>query len=207
LLILLEVRYHLRNINPGSGGGNDGRHCLFGRVPSTCRAVRPVSNAEFRTTAATSGECVTCHGREGRLKFICRRDAFDAGKAMRSEDFCGTFAGRNGSQGAGDHAAMRDRRTGRLSILCKHMAASGCPSKGNGTVLSHALAISQIVCSPVRHKRFRTYTQERSQSKYARGEGLARQPLRQSTGSGLQLTLLLRCSTWTALMPVTRHHS
>jgi hypothetical protein len=77
----------------------------------------------------------------------------------------------------------------------------------NGTVLSHALAISQIVCSPVRHKRFRTYTQERSQSKYARGEGLARQPLRQSTGSGLQLTLLLRCSTWTALMPVTRHHS
>jgi hypothetical protein len=47
--------------------------------PSTCRAVLPVSNLECRITVATPGECETCHGREGKVKFICRRDAFDAG--------------------------------------------------------------------------------------------------------------------------------
>jgi hypothetical protein len=52
---------------------------FFGCAPSTCRAVQPVSNVEFRITAATPGECETYHGREGKLKFICRRDAFDAG--------------------------------------------------------------------------------------------------------------------------------
>ena len=35
-------------------------------------------------------------------------------QGMRSEDFCGRFASRSGSQGAGDHAAVRDRRPGRL---------------------------------------------------------------------------------------------
>ena len=52
---------------------------FFGGAPSTCRAVQSVSNFECRITAATPGECETCHGREGKLKFICRRDAFDAG--------------------------------------------------------------------------------------------------------------------------------
>jgi hypothetical protein len=51
---------------------------FFGCAPSTCRAVQPVSNVESRITAATPGECATCHGRDGKLKFICRRDAFDA---------------------------------------------------------------------------------------------------------------------------------
>jgi hypothetical protein len=52
---------------------------FFGCAPSTCRAVQPVSNVECRITAATLGDCETCHGRESQLKFICRRDAFDAG--------------------------------------------------------------------------------------------------------------------------------
>jgi hypothetical protein len=51
---------------------------FFGCAPSTCRAVLPVSNVECRITAATPGECETCPGREGKVKFICRRDAFDA---------------------------------------------------------------------------------------------------------------------------------
>jgi hypothetical protein len=38
---------------------------FFGCAPSTCRAVQPVSNVECRITAATPGECETCHGREG----------------------------------------------------------------------------------------------------------------------------------------------
>jgi hypothetical protein len=52
---------------------------FFVCASSTCRAVRRVSNVEFRITAVTPGECETCHGREGKVKFICRRDAFDAG--------------------------------------------------------------------------------------------------------------------------------
>jgi hypothetical protein len=48
---------------------------FFGCAPSTCRAVQPVSNVECRITAATPGACGTCHGREGQVKFICRRDA------------------------------------------------------------------------------------------------------------------------------------
>jgi hypothetical protein len=48
-----------------------------GCAASTCRAVRSVWNVECRITAATPGECVTCHGRDGKLKFICRHDAFD----------------------------------------------------------------------------------------------------------------------------------
>jgi hypothetical protein len=52
---------------------------FFGCAPSTCRAVRRVSNVECRITAAPPGECETCHGRDGKLKFICRRDAFDVG--------------------------------------------------------------------------------------------------------------------------------
>jgi hypothetical protein len=51
---------------------------FFGCAPSTCPAVLPVSNVACRITAATRGECETCHGREGKLNFICRRDAFDA---------------------------------------------------------------------------------------------------------------------------------
>jgi hypothetical protein len=41
--------------------------------------VLPVSNVvECRITAATPGECETCHGGGGKLKFICRRGVFDA---------------------------------------------------------------------------------------------------------------------------------
>ena len=50
-----------------------------GCAASTCRAVRTVWNVECRITAATPGECETYHGREGQVKFICRRDAFDVG--------------------------------------------------------------------------------------------------------------------------------
>jgi len=52
---------------------------FFGCALSTYRAVQPVSSFECRITAATPDECETCHGRDGKLKFICRRDAFDVG--------------------------------------------------------------------------------------------------------------------------------
>jgi hypothetical protein len=61
--------------------GNGPTALFFGCAPSTRRAAQPVSNRECRTTADTSGECATCRGKEGKLRFICRRRAFGVGNA------------------------------------------------------------------------------------------------------------------------------
>jgi hypothetical protein len=55
--------------------------------------------------------------REGRLKFICRRDAFEAGTRHANRRFFGTFACHGGSQGRANYA------TTLCYVASKHEAA------------------------------------------------------------------------------------